>query len=77
MLRETTSYQVFLRVSEYNKNVLLLTTNRVGIFDEASISCMHVQIHYPDLDDEEREVLWATLFCGCRERFAHVCQWFT
>ncbi|KAK7912129.1 hypothetical protein PG985_014610 [Apiospora marii] len=41
---------VFLRVLEYYAGVLFLTTNRVGDFDEAFTSRIHVSLYYPDLD---------------------------
>jgi SpoVK/Ycf46/Vps4 family AAA+-type ATPase len=52
----------FLRALEYYKGILFLTTNRAGTFDEAFISRIHVQIHYPEFEDEERDRLWDTLF---------------
>ncbi|KAI9163968.1 ATPase family AAA domain-containing protein [Paramyrothecium foliicola] len=52
----------FLRALEYYKGILFLTTNRVGTFDEAFISRIHVQIYYPELDDEERDKLWDIFF---------------
>lgn len=52
----------FLRALEYYKGILFLTTNRVGTFDEAFMSRIHVQIHYPNFEDEERDTLWHTFF---------------
>lgn len=43
---------VFLRVLETFTGVLILTTNRVGEFDEAFRSRIHVSILYPRLDEE-------------------------
>lgn len=43
---------VFLRVLENFTGVLILTTNRVGEFDEAFRSRIHVSIHYPRLDEQ-------------------------
>lgn len=40
---------VFLRVLEYYAGVLFLTTNRVGDFDEAITSRLHVGLYYPEL----------------------------
>ncbi|KAK7740449.1 hypothetical protein SLS53_005290 [Cytospora paraplurivora] len=42
--------KVFLRVLEYYAGVLFLTTNRVGDFDEAFASRIHVSLYYPELD---------------------------
>lgn len=43
---------VFLRVLETFTGVLILTTNRVGEFDEAFKSRIHVSILYPRLDEK-------------------------
>ncbi|PYH93980.1 hypothetical protein BO71DRAFT_326389 [Aspergillus ellipticus CBS 707.79] len=40
---------VFLRVMEYYAGILFLTTNRVGDFDEAFTSRIHVSLYYPEL----------------------------
>lgn len=52
----------FLRALEYFRGILFLTTNRVGTFDEAFISRIHIQIYYPDFSDEDREKVWQTYF---------------
>ncbi|KAI1074235.1 hypothetical protein F5B20DRAFT_596518 [Whalleya microplaca] len=41
---------VFLRILEYYNGILFLTTNRVGIIDEAFKSRIHVSLYYPPLD---------------------------
>ncbi|KAI0404020.1 hypothetical protein F4802DRAFT_569427 [Xylaria palmicola] len=41
---------VFLRMMEYYSGVLFLTTNRVGTFDEAFTSRVHISLYYPPLD---------------------------
>ncbi|KAM0309925.1 hypothetical protein ACHAO8_008607 [Botrytis cinerea] len=41
---------VFLRVLEYYAGILFLTTNRVGAFDEAFTSRIHVSLYYPQLN---------------------------
>lgn len=51
----------FIRALEYFKGILFLTTNRVGVFDEAFVSRIHVQIHYK-LDDADREKIWENFF---------------
>ncbi|KAI1179267.1 P-loop containing nucleoside triphosphate hydrolase protein [Nemania sp. FL0916] len=43
---------VFLRVLEYYRGVLFLTTNRVGALDEAFRSRVHVSLWYPHLTAE-------------------------
>ncbi|KAI0387116.1 hypothetical protein F5Y04DRAFT_243037 [Hypomontagnella monticulosa] len=44
---------VFLRVLEYYAGILFLTTNRVGDFDEAFASRIHISLYYPELGREE------------------------
>ncbi|KAI1194337.1 hypothetical protein F5X97DRAFT_311338 [Nemania serpens] len=41
---------VFLRMMEYYAGVLFITTNRVGVFDEAFTSRIHISLYYPPLD---------------------------
>ncbi|EMD70221.1 hypothetical protein COCSADRAFT_177807 [Bipolaris sorokiniana ND90Pr] len=41
---------VFLRLMEYYSGILFLTTNRVGDFDEAFTSRIHVSLYYPELN---------------------------
>ena len=41
---------VFLRILEYYSGILFLTTNRLGDFDEAFTSRIHLSLHYPQLD---------------------------
>ncbi|KAF1952473.1 hypothetical protein CC80DRAFT_507946 [Byssothecium circinans] len=43
---------VFLRTLEYYKGLLFLTTNRIGTFDEAFKSRVHISLFYPDFDRE-------------------------
>ena len=52
---------VFLRILEYYKGVLFLTTNRVSTFDPAFESRIHLKLHYPDLNVTARKAIWATL----------------
>ncbi|KAH8899101.1 hypothetical protein GQ53DRAFT_878458 [Thozetella sp. PMI_491] len=44
---------VFLRVLEYYAGILFLTTNRVGDFDEAFTSRIHISLYYPELSQEK------------------------
>ena len=50
---------VFLRVLEYYEGILILTTNRVGTFDEAFKSRIQLAIHYPALDEKGRWEIWS------------------
>jgi hypothetical protein len=52
------SFQVFLRVLEYYSGVLILTTNRVGSFDEAIKSRVHCALYYPPLDEDQTLQVW-------------------
>jgi len=47
---------------DYFQGILFLTTNRVGHFDEASMSRIHVSIGYDPLDDSARAQIWDGLF---------------
>ncbi|ETS84738.1 hypothetical protein PFICI_02763 [Pestalotiopsis fici W106-1] len=44
---------VFLRVLEYYSGILFLTTNRIGDFDEAFSSRIHMSLYYPPLDEDK------------------------
>jgi hypothetical protein len=50
----------FLRALEFYDGILFLTTNRVGSFDDAFISRVHIQLYYPDFTDEQRQQVWKT-----------------
>ncbi|KAL1865532.1 hypothetical protein Daus18300_007177 [Diaporthe australafricana] len=41
---------------------MFLTSNRVGTFDDAFISRIHVVIYYEDLGKEQREKIWKQFF---------------
>ncbi|KAL5317440.1 hypothetical protein ACEPPN_014535 [Leptodophora sp. 'Broadleaf-Isolate-01'] len=49
---------VFLRVLEYYSGVIILTTNRVGEFDEAFRSRIHISLYYPRLDRPSTRQIW-------------------
>lgn len=49
---------VFLRVLEYFTGILFLTTNRVGAFDEAFKSRIHISLYYPPLDWNQTLAIW-------------------
>ncbi|KAG8157941.1 hypothetical protein KVR01_012213 [Diaporthe batatas] len=50
----------FLRALEFYDGILFLTTNRVGSFDDAFISRVHIQLYYRDFTDGERQRVWQT-----------------
>lgn len=53
---------VFLRCLEYYRGIMFLTSNRVGTFDDAFISRIHVVIYYEDLGQEQRAKIWKQFF---------------
>ncbi|KAJ8128324.1 hypothetical protein O1611_g5312 [Lasiodiplodia mahajangana] len=52
---------VFLRVIEYFRGILFMTTNRGDAIDTAFQSRIHLTLHYPDLDAEARRSIWERL----------------
>jgi len=50
----------FLRGLEFFDGILFLTTNRVGVFDDAFISRVHVKLYYPEFNDKQRQQIWQT-----------------
>ncbi|KAK6827299.1 ATPase [Apiospora arundinis] len=61
-LKRNTLVAVFLRCLEYYRGILFLTSNRVGTFDDAFISRIHVVIYYEDLGEPERKQIWKQFF---------------
>lgn len=49
---------VFLRVLEYYEGILILTSNRVGTFDEAFKSRIQLSLHYDALSQGQRQKVW-------------------
>ncbi|KAJ8596163.1 P-loop containing nucleoside triphosphate hydrolase protein [Rhizopogon salebrosus TDB-379] len=58
---------VALRVLEYHRGVLFLTTNRIQAFDEAFLSRFSIAVKYPELDADARLAIWRNFFelAGC------------
>ena len=52
---------VFLHLMEYHSGILLLTTNRVGVFDRSIFSRIHVTLYYSNFNDESKKRLWDML----------------
>jgi SpoVK/Ycf46/Vps4 family AAA+-type ATPase len=48
-----------LRVLEYYSGILVLTSNRIGTFDEAFKSRVQLTLHYPTLDKPSRRRIWS------------------
>ncbi|EPE24107.1 P-loop containing nucleoside triphosphate hydrolase [Glarea lozoyensis ATCC 20868] len=57
-LRRNALVSVFLRVLEYYAGILFLTTNRVGTFDEAFKSRIHMSLWYPRLSEKSTKKVW-------------------
>ncbi|KAF2868400.1 P-loop containing nucleoside triphosphate hydrolase protein [Massariosphaeria phaeospora] len=57
-LQRNALVSVFLRVLEYHEGILILTSNRVGTFDEAFRSRIQIAIHYPALGAFQRLQIW-------------------
>lgn len=49
---------VFLRTLEYYSGILFLTTNRIGSFDEAFKSRVHISLYYAPLNEEQTLKVW-------------------
>lgn len=59
-LQRNALVSVFLRVLEYYDGILILTSNRVGTFDEAFRSRIQLALHYPNLGPQQRFRIWQT-----------------
>ncbi|KAJ5701520.1 P-loop containing nucleoside triphosphate hydrolase protein [Penicillium malachiteum] len=57
-LKRNALVSVFLRVLDYYSGILFLTTNRVGIIDEAFKSRIHISLYYPHLDEHQSKRIW-------------------
>ena len=53
---------VFLRVLEYYEGILILTSNRVGTFDESFKSRIQLALHYEKLKLKDRKIIWENFF---------------
>ncbi|KAF8859308.1 hypothetical protein BDZ45DRAFT_742549 [Acephala macrosclerotiorum] len=56
--RTMADMHLFLRVLEYYDGILILTSNRVGTFDESFKSRIQLALHYPCLTEPERRKIW-------------------
>jgi SpoVK/Ycf46/Vps4 family AAA+-type ATPase len=61
-LERNSLVSVFLRTLEYYDGILILTSNRVGTFDEAFKSRIQVALHYINLDRVARKKIWNNFF---------------
>jgi hypothetical protein len=58
-LQRNSLVSVFLRMLEYYEGILILTSNRVGTFDEAFRSRINIALHYEDLKPRSRRLIWS------------------
>ncbi|MCJ1463470.1 hypothetical protein MMC07_002077 [Pseudocyphellaria aurata] len=58
-LQRNALVSIFLRTLEYFNGILFLTTNRVGTFDQAFQSRIHVTLGLPQLDRPRRIEVWS------------------
>ncbi|KAI0484853.1 hypothetical protein GGR56DRAFT_662775 [Xylariaceae sp. FL0804] len=61
-LQRNSLVSVFLRILEYYEGILILTSNRVGTFDEAFKSRIQVAVHYDNLTKKSRKAIWRNFF---------------
>ncbi|KAL9071329.1 MAG: hypothetical protein Q9157_005508 [Trypethelium eluteriae] len=57
-VRRNALVSIFLRILEYYPGILFLTTNRVGEFDEAFRSRIHLPLYYPNLSRAATLDMW-------------------
>jgi len=71
-LQRNSLVSVFLRILEYYDGILILTSNRVGTFDEAFKSRIQVSLHYEDHTATARKAIWRNFFKILENREADV-----
>ncbi|SPO04285.1 related to TOB3 (member of AAA-ATPase family) [Cephalotrichum gorgonifer] len=67
-LQRNALVSIFLRVLEYYDGILILTSNRVGIFDEAFKSRVQLALHYPPIDQNGRQEIWNNFFVHLKKQ---------
>ena len=60
-----THITMFLRMLEYYRGILFLTTNRVKDFDEAMQSRIDLPLRYSDLNKDTRKTIWRNFLKQC------------
>lgn len=66
-LKRNALVSVFLRVLEYYDGILILTSNRVGTFDEAFKSRIQLAIHYTSLTEHQRTKVWGNFISRLKQ----------
>ncbi|KAG9672488.1 P-loop containing nucleoside triphosphate hydrolase protein, partial [Aureobasidium melanogenum] len=67
-LKRNALVSIFLRVLEYYDGILILTTNRVGTFDEAFKSRIQLAVHYPSLKRLDRAKIWKIILDSVEDK---------
>ncbi|KAJ4865506.1 ATPase family associated with various cellular activities (AAA) domain-containing protein [Trichoderma breve] len=57
-LQRNALVSIFLRTLEYFNGIMFLTSNRVGAFDQAFQSRIHITIGMPEFDERRRRDVW-------------------
>lgn len=60
-MHQNAMVSVFLRQLEYYSGILFLTTNIVGVIDEAFKSRIHIALEYPAMNEESTIKIWRNL----------------
>lgn len=63
---------IFLRLLDYYRGLLFLTTNRPEVLDEAVLSRVMLRLEYPHLDAETRAQIWESMFGVAKLRLVGV-----
>ena len=66
-LQRNALVSIFLRILEFCEGILILTTNRVGTFDEALKSRIQLAIEYPKLKMSGRREIWRGFIDSLRD----------
>lgn len=66
-LKRNALVSVFLRIVEYYEGILILTSNRVGTFDEAFKSRIQLAIHYENFTTAQRRKVWRNFLNRLKE----------
>lgn len=63
---------VFLRILEYYSGILFLTTNKIGVVDEAFKSRIHLSLYYPPLSERQTTEIWRINLQRIKQNKPHV-----
>jgi SpoVK/Ycf46/Vps4 family AAA+-type ATPase len=61
-LKRSAIVGIFLRLLDYYRGILFLTTNRPEVLDHAVCSRVMLKLEYPELDRAARGVVWENMF---------------